>query len=142
MSGEIKSKWGIENGKEIIPLEPELLRKHWQILSGKLKESRNPAFQSFDNAELRILDAGSFEVVTNNNLEQRFIEQEKRGASEYLQAVFHNKALFFSVIVSETPRDYVAPEKTASKRDQYIQMVEQYPIIKELKDTLRLELDY
>lgn len=131
-----------DNGKEIISLEPELLKSHWDILSGKLKEARNPAFQSFDNAELRILTPGSFEVVTNNNLEQRFIEQEKRAASEYLQAVFHNKALFFGVVVSDTPRDYVAPEKAISKRDQYIQMVEQYPIIKELKDTLRLELDY
>jgi DNA polymerase III subunit gamma/tau len=131
-----------DNGKEIIPLEHELLRKHWDMFASKLKEARNPAFQSFDNAVLRIIDAGNFEVVTNNNLEQRFIEQEKRVTSEYLQQVFHNRALCFAVIVTDTPRDYVAPEKTMSKRDQYIQMVEQYPIIKDLKDKLRLELDY
>src|SRR6478609_5165573 len=127
-----------DTGKEQIPLEQEMLRTHWNLFANKLKEARNPAFQSFDNAELRILDAGSFEVVSNNNLEQRFIEQEKRGASEYLQSTFHNRALFFAVVVSDTPKDYVAPEKVISKRDQYIQMVEQYPIIKDLKDKLKL----
>jgi len=131
-----------DSGRELIPLEHSLLKTHWDIFANKLKEARNPAFQSFDNAELRILDPGSFEVVTNNNLEQRFIEQEKRGASEYLQESFHNRALFFSVVVTGNPKDYVAPEKTLSKRDQYVLMVEQYPIIKDLKDSLRLELDY
>jgi len=29
-----------------------------------------------------------------------------------------------------------------SKREQYLKMIEQYPLVKELKDRLRLELDY
>lgn len=128
--------------RDIIPLEPVRLRELWDAYSVKLKENKNPAFQSFDNAELKILDAGSFEVISNNNLEQRFIEQEKRALSEFLQTSFQNRALFFFVTVTDTPKDFVPTEKTLSKKDQYVLMVEQYPIIRELKEKLRLELDY
>jgi DNA polymerase-3 subunit gamma/tau len=33
-------------------------------------------------------------------------------------------------------------EKPLNKREQFQQIVEQYPLVKELKDRLRLELDY
>lgn len=130
------------NANALIPLEAAKLKLHWDEYARKLRDARNPAFQSLDNADLRILDAGSFEVISNNNLEQRFIEGEKRGLSEYLQNAFHNRALFFGVVVTDTPKDFVQPEKTLSKKDQYVLMVEQYPLIKDLKDKLKLELDY
>jgi len=93
-------------------------------------------------ADLRILDASNFEVVTSNNLEQKFIEQEKRTLSEFLQKEFANKAISFTVIVEERP-DTGAPEKRPlNTREQFLQIVEQYPLVKELKDRLKLELDY
>ena len=33
-------------------------------------------------------------------------------------------------------------EKTMTKKEQYLAIVEQYPLVKELKDRLGLELDY
>jgi DNA polymerase-3 subunit gamma/tau len=92
---------------------------------------------------LRIIDTQTFEAVTGNNLEQKFIEQEKRNLSDHLQKVFANKALSFTVTVEE--KDGVIEESTdrpLNKREQFQQIVEQYPLVKELKDRLRLELDY
>ena len=123
------------------PLEPEELHKAWQEYADALRQSRNPAAQSLELALLRIIDAQNFEVVTGNNLEQKFIEQEKRNLSEHLQRIFANKAITFTVTIEEKTE---APEEpaTLNKREQFRQIVEQYPLVKELKDRLRLELDY
>jgi DNA polymerase-3 subunit gamma/tau len=123
-------------------LEVEALHKAWQQYADYLRENRNPAVQSLELATLRIIDGHSFEVVTSNNLEQKFIEQEKRGLSDHLQQVFANKTISFAVIVEEKASEEEPGEKPLNKREQFQQIVEQYPLVKELKDRLRLELDY
>jgi DNA polymerase-3 subunit gamma/tau len=81
-------------------------------------------------------------VITNNNLEHKFIEGEKRLLSEHLQKVFANKLLNFTVKITDNPVELTPPEKTLSKKDQFLMMAEQYPMIRELKDKLKLDLDY
>jgi DNA polymerase-3 subunit gamma/tau len=125
------------------PLEPEALHRAWQQYADYLRENRNPAVQSLELAELRIVDHQTFEVVTGNNLEQKFIEQEKRNLSDHLQKVFVNKALSFSVTIGEKAADVEeTADRPMNKREQFQQIVDQYPLVKELKDRLRLELDY
>ena len=128
--------------EELIPLDAKKLKEAWQVFTTGLKEKKNPAAQSLEMATLEIVDDGRFDVITNNNLEQRFIEQEKRGLCEYLQQLFRNKALTLSIRIKENPDTFKPDEKHLSKRDQYQRIVEQYPLVKELKDRLRLELDY
>jgi DNA polymerase-3 subunit gamma/tau len=123
-------------------LEVEALHRAWQQYADGLRENRNPAVQSLELATLRIIDTHSFEVSTNNNLEQKFIEQEKRGLSDHLQQVFANKAISFTVVVEEKLSQEGPMDKPLNKREQFIQIVDQYPLVKELKDRLRLELDY
>jgi DNA polymerase-3 subunit gamma/tau len=125
------------------PLEPEALHRAWQQYADYLRENRNPAVQSLELAELRIVDDQTFEVVTGNNLEQKFIEQEKRNLSDHLQKIFVNKAVSFSVTIEEKAADIQEPtDRPMNKREQFQQIVDQYPLVKELKDRLRLELDY
>ena len=130
-----------ENAKSI-PLEQVKLQEAWNGYASLLRENKNPAAQSFDLAKLNILSDSSFEVITNNNLEHKFIEQEKRVLSEHLQKAFANKLLNFTVKITENPVEFTPPEKTLSKKDQFLMMTEQYPMIRELKDKLKLDLDY
>ena len=130
-----------ENTKSI-PLDEEQLHEAWRIYTNKLKENKNPAAQSFELAKFNVLSDLSFEVITNNNLEHKFIEGEKRLLSEHLQKVFANKLLNFTVKITDNPVEFPPPEKTLSKKDQFLMMAEQYPMIKELKDKLKLDLDY
>ena len=124
-------------------LEPEALHKAWQQYADYLRENRNPAVQSLELATLRITDPTTFEVVTSNNLEQKFVEQEKRNLSDHLQKVFANKTISFTVIIEEKETvDEEPADRPLNKREQFLQMVEQYPLVKELKDRLKLELDY
>ena len=127
---------------ELKPLEEIPLMEVWKLFTSDLKKNKNSAAQSFESAELRILDEQRFEILTNNNLEQRFVEQEKRKLSDLLQEKFRNKNISFSVIIRQQTADHIYLEKTLSKREQFQQISEMYPLVKELKDKLKLELDY
>lgn len=132
-----------QNNETLIrPLEAAALAKAWAAYAQQLRENKNPAVQSLELAVLRIMDANNFEVVTANNLEQKFIEQEKRTLSEYLQKEFANRTISFTVIVEERPDTEEPVERPLNTREQFLQIVEQYPLVKELKDRLKLELDY
>ena len=131
-----------QNTSQARALEPASLAKAWAAYAQQLRENKNPAVQSLELAELRIVDAQSFTVVTGNNLEQKFIEQEKRTLSEFLQKEFANKSISFAVIVEEKTDTSEPVERPLNTREQFLQIVEQYPLVKELKDRLKLDLDY
>jgi DNA polymerase III subunit gamma/tau len=123
-------------------LDDEKLQACWKTFSQQLKENKNPAAQSFDMARLRIIDNSVFEVISNNNLEQKFIEQERRNLSDYLVREFNNRQLLFSIIVDGNAMPQEPVERTLTAKDQYLEMIKHYPLVKELKDRLRLDLDY
>lgn len=124
------------------PLHLETLKQSWKQYIQKLKEKKNPAFQSFELAQLEIKDENCFEVITSNNIEQKFIEQERNHLFSFLQKQLKNRLLQFSVTIRENVQQTQPIEAPLSSRDQFLKMTEQYPLVKELKDKLRLELDY
>ncbi|HTS43645.1 MAG TPA: DNA polymerase III subunit gamma/tau [Puia sp.] len=124
------------------PLEQEMLTHAWQQFTRQLRQNKNSSAQSFERAILKITDPQNFEVITHNNLEQKFIEQEKRNVCDYLQQMFNNKNLSITINIVENNEPANTAEKLLTKREQYLQLIEQYPMVKELKDRLKLELDY
>lgn len=124
------------------PLEAASLQDAWDRFVKLLKEDKNSAAQSFELAVLKIQDENSFTVITANNLEQKFIEKERIRASEFLQQELQNKNIQFSILIEEMDGARPAVEIPLTSREQFQKLVEQYPLIKELKDKLRLELDY
>jgi len=130
------------NGNSNHPLTEDELKAAWNEYIQKLRESKNPAVQSFDLAELRIKDENSFEAVTANNLEQKFIEQERNKLFSFLQERLNNRLLQISVIIEDKPELRPKVDVPLSSRDQLQKMIEQYPLVKELKDRLKLDLDY
>jgi len=125
-----------------IPVTEEKLKEAWAGYTQLLRDAKNPASQSFDIARLTVTSEQSFEVTCNNNLEQKFIEGERSKLSEYLQQSFNNKSLLYSILVADNPEYEIPVERPLNNREQFMQMIEQYPLVKELKDRLRLELDY
>jgi DNA polymerase-3 subunit gamma/tau len=124
------------------PLQPEELQTAWNSYIIKLKEEKNPAAQPFQLAVLRIKDENSFEALTANNIEQKFIEQERNSLFAFLKEKLQNRLLQFNVVIEENITDRPVIEPTLSSKDQFIKMAEMYPMVKELKDRLKLDLDY
>jgi DNA polymerase-3 subunit gamma/tau len=124
------------------PLEIGKLKQAWKLFIEELKSSRNPAWQSFEVAELSIRDANSFEAVVNNNINQKFLDFERNKVSAFLQKELCNRQLQFSITLIEGQQDVEPQDLPLSSKEQYLRIVEQYPLVKDLKDKLRLELDY
>jgi DNA polymerase-3 subunit gamma/tau len=131
------------NGNEVKELTGEELKLCWDKFIEKLNGKKNhSAVTNFKMAELKIIDNNSIEIITENNIQQKFIEQERAELVDDLQQYFCNRQLTYSVIIIEKEGTGEPAEKPLSSREQYLKIVEEYPLVKELKDRLRLELDY
>ena len=123
-------------------LESATLTTAWSQYTEQLRQQRNPAVQPFEAARLRVSDGTTFEVVTANNIEQKFIEQERNSLFQFLQQQLQVSGLKFTVVVEEQTSPQPPAEGMLSSKEQFQEIVKQYPLVQELKDRLRLELDY
>jgi DNA polymerase-3 subunit gamma/tau len=124
------------------PLEMTTLKAAWKKFIHYLKEQKRPAWQSYELAELSIKDDTCFEVIVHNRINEKFIELERKEAGEFFQKELCNRLLQFSITLVESPKDETVTAAPLTAKDQYLKLVEMYPLVKELKDRLRLELDY
>lgn len=142
---KIRNKIAEQNNSEttVKPLTEEELYVCWGAFIEKLVERKNhSAVTNFKMASLKIVDATSIEITTGNNIQQKFIDQERSALIDHLQDYFSNKQLTYSIIIVETEENNEPVEKRLNTKEQYLKIIEEYPLVKELKDRLRLELDY
>ena len=125
-----------------LPITEAALKKAWADFITQLKEAKNPAWQSFEIATLQIKDDNSFEAIVTNNITQKFLELERNKANAFLQQALGNRQLQLIVVLVEGPKEEADIDMPLSSRDQYQKIVEQFPLVKELRDRLRLDLDY
>ena len=123
-------------------LNEEELYIAWGLYIEKLQNKNNPsAVTNFKSAVLKIADPNCIEIITESKIHQSFIENERAALIEHLQNHFNNRILSYKVIVVDNG-DKKPAEEHLSTKQQYLKMIEQYPLVKELKDKLKLELDY
>ena len=121
----------------------ELLHRAWGEYILKLQEQKNPsAVTNFKLAQLRVINQDHFEVITESVIQQKFIEAERGQLIEHLQNFFSNRQLKYTLVLEEIQDNSAPREKPLSSREQYLKMIEIYPVLKDLKDKLGLELDY
>lgn len=127
---------------EAQPLNTQALQAAWEIFTQQLKDQCKPsAVSNFELAALRIIDENSFEIISSTAIQQKFVEQERVFLLECLQDHFNNKRLSF-ILKVEAIDERTTTTATLSTREKFIRITEQYPLVKELKDRLRLELEY
>ncbi len=124
------------------PVKIDELQKAWNDYIIKLKEEKNPAAQNFEMAELKLQDDNSFIAMVSNNIQFRFLEQEGQRASEYLKEKLGNNLLQFFIVMQENKEIKEDVNAPLNSRQQYMLLVEKYPLVKELKERLKLDLDY
>ena len=139
---KVKLNNGQANVAEDQPLEHSKLQEAWKKFILLLKEKKSPAWQSFELASLIIKDANSFEATAANNLQQKFLELERNKACEFLQKELGCRKLKFSILLLENDQPIDQGDIPLSSKQQYQKIVEQFPMVRELKDRLKLDLDY
>lgn len=139
---QVKTNGSAQQSQVTQPIQIEKLQAAWNKYVQQLKKEKNSAAQSFDLARLQIEDEISFIAITANNLEQKFIEKERNRACLFLQEELQNKTIRFSIIIDENAAQKPMVAAPPTSKEQFMKMAEKYPLVKELKDRLRLELDY
>ncbi len=132
-----------KNGNdEVKPLTEEELYVVWGSFIEKLIEKKNhSAATNFKMAALKVVDNNTIEITTGNNIQQKFIEGERAGLVNHLQTHFNNRQLVYTLLIEENEADNGPAEKILTTREQYLKLIEQYPLVKELKDRLKLTVD-
>jgi DNA polymerase III subunit gamma/tau len=130
-----------KNGKEVKELTQEDLTVCWNLFIEKLSAKKNhSAVTNFKMAELKIIDNNSIEIITSNNIQQKFIEQERAQLVDDLQLYFCNRQLTYNVIIVEDEVENQDFERPLNTKEQYQKIIEEYPLVKELKERLGLIL--
>ncbi len=143
----LQEKYGedyvIEEVKEAEALSEEKLHRLWMQYADKLEEQqKHSATITFRTAKLQI-DADNFFTITVYALtQQKFVEQEKMMLAPHIQEAFNNRSISFKIVVEEGEKEEIPANLLLNSKQRFERIAQQYPLLKELKDKLRLEIDY
>jgi DNA polymerase-3 subunit gamma/tau len=130
------------NGNEVKELTVEELQIAWQLFINRLEERNNPAaVTNFKNTLLNIPDNNLVEIIVKGELQKTFIENERADLIEHLQQFFKNRFLVYRVTVVEDKNEDATEDIPLTRKQQYQRIIEEYPLVEELRKRLRLELD-
>ena len=123
-------------------IDPEGLKIAWQEYILKLKTAAKHSVVSiFEMMECRMKSPVDFEVVVYGTIQQGFFKQEKTALLLHVQHFFKNPNINIHVELIEDPEDDTPSERPLTVREQFQLMTEKYPLVKELKDRLGMQLD-
>src|SRR5690606_16918600 len=139
---EIQESIALENkNSQEKELSEEELNIAWNLYIEELvKVNNHSAVSNFKQARLVITGDYRIEIITDNNLQQKFIEAERGELITHLRTYFNSRLITYDVRVEEN-LNKKDKEIHLSTRQQYQKIVENFPLVKELKDRLGLQLD-
>lgn len=128
-------------GLESIPLTEEKLQEGWNEYIEILKANKNHSSVTiFGMAQLTITDENSFEITTDNSMQQKFIEVERAGLVEHFTKKFRNRSLTYQVLINKNAAPETETVQPLTSKQKFMLMADQYPNVKLLKEKLRLDI--
>jgi DNA polymerase-3 subunit gamma/tau len=123
-------------------LTETLLKEAWEQYINHLSEQKNhTTATNLKRARIVITGEKTFDIHTDTNLQQRFIEQERGGLIEHLHKFFNNRLITYQLVLDLSSEDSEPTERPLSKREQFLLMSGEYPLVLALKERLKLDLD-
>jgi DNA polymerase-3 subunit gamma/tau len=136
-------QYAIEEVKEAESLNLEKLKACWDAYGATLEaQQKHSASGTFKMAVLEIENDIHFTVRVPGLTAQKFVEQERMMLIDQIFATFNNRSIKFSVIVDATEKENVPIHMRLNSKQKFERISEQYPLLKELKEKLKLEIDY
>jgi DNA polymerase-3 subunit gamma/tau len=136
-------QYSIEEVKEAESLNIEKLRACWDAYGATLEaQQKHSASGTFKMAVLEIENDIHFTVRVPGLTAQKFVEQERMMLIDQIFATFNNRSIKFSIIVDATEKEDVPIHMRLNSKQKFERISEQYPLLKELKEKLKLEIDY
>jgi DNA polymerase-3 subunit gamma/tau len=135
------SQYQIEEVKESKSLDIETLQEVWNEYTTYLESTtKHSSAGTFKLAEINIEDPIHFTVTVPALVAQKFVEQERMNVMEKIWDRFQNRAIQFSILVAAGEKEDVPLHLRLNSKQKYERIAEQFPLVKELKDRLNLEV--
>lgn len=136
-------QYAIEEVKEAESLNIEKLKACWDAYGSTLEaQQKHSASGTFKMAVLEIENDIHFTVRVPGLTAQKFVEQERMMLIDQIFSTFNNRSIKFSIIVDATEKEDVPIHMRLNSKQKFERISEQYPLLKELKEKLKLEIDY
>jgi DNA polymerase-3 subunit gamma/tau len=136
-------QYAIEEVKEAESLTLEKLRACWDAYGATLEaQQKHSASGTFKMAVLEIENDIHFTVRVPGLTAQKFVEHERMMLIDQIFSTFNNRSIKFSIIVDATEKEDVPIHMRLNSKQKFERISEQYPLLKELKEKLKLEIDY
>jgi DNA polymerase-3 subunit gamma/tau len=140
---KVGDQYAIEEVKEAEVLNMEKLTQCWNEYAAKLEQQqKHSSAGTFKMAHLQIEDDIHFTVSVPALTAQKFVEQERMMLIDFIQTAFNNRAIVFNILVDATEKEEVPAHMRLNSKQKFERIAEQYPLVKELRDRLKLEIDY
>jgi DNA polymerase III subunit gamma/tau len=131
------------SGEKARTLTDEELQVAWKEYILKLKTAqKHSVVSTMEMMECKTKNPELFEITCFGNVQLGFLKQEKTALLAHVQYFFHNPSINIHVELVETQEDENPADKPLSTKEQFMRMAEKYPMVKELKNRLGMELDY
>jgi DNA polymerase-3 subunit gamma/tau len=143
MKAAMAAKQPTGPAREAIPITLGALDVYWGEFIDRFRQANKMTVVS--NLQLAAITLPRPEeiVITSRNIVQsRFMEEEKLAISAFFKDKFHNPAIVLTLLLDESQQTMDIGPAPLSSREQYQKITENYPLVKELKDRLNLELDF
>jgi DNA polymerase-3 subunit gamma/tau len=143
----LREKYGeqytIEEVVEAEVLNLEKLKALWDTFALTLEEQKkHSSFGTFKIARLSIENDIFFTISVGSITSQKFVEQERMSLLEYLQKGFNNRSISFEILVDASEQEEVPVHLRLNSRQKFERIADQFPLVRELKDRLRMDIDY
>jgi DNA polymerase-3 subunit gamma/tau len=136
-------QYAIEEVKEAEVLKMDKLRECWDAYTAELeRQKKHSSVGTFKIAVLTIENDIRFTVSVPALTAQKFVEQERMMLIDHLHQAFNNRSISFSILVDASEKEEVPAHMRMNSKEKFERIAEQYPLVKELRDKLKLEIDY
>ncbi len=143
MKEALAAKQQVQSVQEVIPMTLGALHVYWDEFIDTFRQANKMTVVSnLQLATINLAGPEEIAIVSRNIVQFRFMEEEKLAISGFFKEKFRNPAIVLTLQLDESQQTVDIGPAPLSSREQFQKMVEKYPLIKELKDKLNMELDF
>lgn len=141
---KVGAEYNIEEVKDAEALTISRLQEVWNEYAAKLENETNKhsTIQTLKSAKLNVEADNFFTITVNALTQQKFIEQEKTMLCDFIQQSFNNRSISFKILIEAGEQEEIPLHLTLNSRQKFERIAEKYPLVRELKNRLNLDIDY
>lgn len=104
------------------------------------KQGKITTINNFKLAKITLIDELNFSLSLPTLTAAKTIEQEKTELLDLIKTDFNNLAISVQIIVDESTDDIIEAPRFINAREKYEYLSNKYPLLKKLKETLKLDV--